>query len=228
MRRTEPHNGIFNALPAAVLGLAVVIFGLECLFSLADRGILGDGSIGLRITALKNYAFFGQVVGWMIENHSLRPDFLLRFVTYPLISAGFTQAVFVCVFILALGKMVGEALGNVAVLAIFFLSSIFGALIYGLILSDAYPLVGGFPGAYGLVGSFTFLAWVRQRAMGQSQMQAFRLILMLIGIQLIFAVSFGGQRDWVADAAGAVAGFLLSFLFVPGGIARLREMIRRR
>ncbi|WP_138467417.1 rhomboid family intramembrane serine protease [Poseidonocella sp. HB161398] len=227
--RPRPPAAV-NPLPASVTGLAAVIFGVECLFSLADRGLIGGGGggLGLRLGALEHFAFYGQALDWMLVNHRFPPDQLARFVTYPLLHLGFTHAVMACVFILAIGKMVGEAFGNVAVLAIFFGASVGGALAYGLLLNETFPLIGAFPGVYGLIGSFTFMKWVRQKAVGESQMRAFQLIALLLGVQLIFGVIFGSRNDWVADIGGFACGFGLSFLFVPGGWTRLREKLRKR
>ncbi|WP_193140537.1 MULTISPECIES: rhomboid family intramembrane serine protease [unclassified Meridianimarinicoccus] len=224
----EPARPV-NPLPAAVIALAAVVFGVEVLFTLAERGLLGGpGGIGLRTRAVENYAFFGQALDWMVVNLKFPPDLMVRFVTYPLLHLSFTHAMFVCVFLLAMGKMVGEALGNVAVFAIFFGASIGGALAYGLLLNEDFPLVGGYPGVYGLIGGYTFLMWVQAKFLRQNQLQAFRLIGLLMAIQLLFGLLFGGQKDWVADVAGFASGFGLSFLLVPGGWAKLRAALRRR
>lgn len=228
MSDPQPQSFV-NALPATVIALAVVIFGIECLFQLADNGFIGGAAgIGVRTAALEQYAFFGQMLDWMIESHQYPPALLMRFVTYPLLHVTMTHAIFVCVFILAMGKMVGEAFGGWSVLVLFFASSIGGALVYAGLLNTQYPLIGGFPGVYGLIGGYTFLMWVRSRALGESQVQAFRLILFLLGAQLVFGLLFGAGKDWVADLAGFATGFALSFLMVPGGWARLREMLRSR
>lgn len=221
--------GPVNPLPPAVLGLAVLIFGVEVMFNLAERGILGGGGgFGWRTAAIRDYAFFGELAQWMVANGAAPPDLLVRFVTYSLLHLSLTHAIFVCVFILAMGKMVGEALGNVAVLAIFFGASVGGALVYGLMLDERFPLVGGFPGVYGLIGGYTFLMWVQAQALKQSQLMAFRLVAILLAIQLVFGLIFGTRNDWVADIAGFATGFGLSFAFVPGGWARLRAALRRR
>ncbi|MGS4945014.1 rhomboid family intramembrane serine protease [Meridianimarinicoccus sp. RP-17] len=228
-RQLPPVQGPVNPLPAAVIALAAVIIGVEALFNLADRGIIGGaGGVGIRSAAIRDYAFFGEALQWMLANGRFPPDMLARFVTYPLLHLSFTHALFVCVFVLAMGKMVGEALGNMAVLVIFFGASIGGALVYGLLLSDPFPLVGGYPGVYGLIGGYTFLMWVQARLLQESQVMAFRLIGLLLGIQLLFGLLFGSRNDWLADLAGFGVGFGLCFLLVPGGWRRLRAMIARR
>ncbi len=118
---TEPP---FNPLPPVVIALAVVILGIELLFTLAQRGIIGGPeAVGWRLTAIRDFGFFDPVFDWMIAHGSFPMEHLRRFVTYPLIHMNFTHAVFVAIFILAIGKMVGEVLGNLAVFSLFFFSA---------------------------------------------------------------------------------------------------------
>lgn len=218
-----------NPLPAAVVGLAAVTFGVEVMFNLAERGLLGGaGGIGWRTQAIQTWGFYGQGLDWMLVNRQFPADVLVRFLSYPLLHFNFTHALFVCVFVLAMGKMVGEVFGNIAVIVIFWGASIVGALAYGLILNDNYPLVGGYPGVYGLIGGYTFLLWMRQKLMGAQQLMAFRLIGFLLGIQLLFGLLFGAGNDWVADLSGFVAGFGMAVFLVPGAVQRLREKLRGR
>ncbi len=93
-----------------------------------------------------------------------------------------------------------------------------GALVYALLLDTPQPLIGGFPAVYGLIGAFTFLLWVRLALNGGPQARAFTLIGFLMGIQLVFGLLFGGGKDWIADLAGFVAGFGLSFRGQSGGL----------
>lgn len=218
-----------NPLPPAVIALATIVFGVEVMFSMAERGMLGGAAgIGWRSGAIQSYGFFGEIVDWMIQNRRMPLELLVRFFTYPLLSLSFTQALFVCVFIVAMGKMVAEAMGGLAVWLLFFVPSVFGALAYGLLLDDPYPLVGGYPGVYGLIGGYTYLLWLRLGQMGEKQLMAFRLIGVLLGIQFLFGLLFGGGNDWVADLAGFVSGFGLSTVLVPGGFARLSARLRGR
>lgn len=219
----------FNPLPTAVVGLAVVILGIEVLFSLGQRGLIGGPeAVGWRLAAIRDFGFIDQVFDWMIANLRFPPEHLVRFVTYPLIHVSFTHAIFVVIFVLAIGKMVGEVFGSVAVLTVFFSSSIFGALVFGLLLNSDIPLVGGYPGVYGLIGAYTFLLWVSMIATGGNQYRAFSLIGVLLGIQLLFAVFFDTGMDWVADLSGFVCGFFLSFLVSPGGWQRALNKLRQR
>ena len=89
-------------------------------------------------------------------------------------------------------------------------------------------LFGAYPGAYALIGGFTFIVWARLGAENANRARAFTLIGFLLGIQLLFGVVFGGAPDWIADLAGFGAGFLLSFVVGPGGPAALLRHIRQR
>jgi membrane associated rhomboid family serine protease len=228
-RSMENHNtSPFNALPPVVVALAVLIAGLEGMFQLATAGFLGgQGGVGWRLAAIQDYAVLDEVADWMLVNGRFPGEHLLRFVTYPLIHGGFAHAAFVVVFILAIGKIVAEVFSPLAFIVVFWASAVVGALAYVILLDSAYPLIGGYPGVYGLIGAFTFLMWVDAARRGSSQARAFGLIGMLLAIQLLFGVIQGDFGNVIADLSGFVTGFILSFVVSPGGwgraIARLRQ-----
>jgi len=206
------------------------MFGVELVFMLAKTGLLSGarGGEDWRIFALQRFAFSGEVFDWMVETGRWPLEHLWRFVTYPFVHVSFTQMIFVVVFVLALGKMVGEVFSSVAVLALFFVSSIVGALTYAVLLSDPRPLIGGFPGAFGLIGGYKLILWVGYGQVGANQYRAFTLIGFLLGIQLIFSLFFTVGNDWVAEVAGFATGFILSSLMVPGAVGRILARLRQR
>jgi membrane associated rhomboid family serine protease len=213
---SNPYNeSPFNALPPVVVALALPIVAVA-------------GAVGWRLDALRDYAFFGPVLEAMIETRRWPLTEVARFVTYPFVHYGFTHMLMVIVFLLALGKMVGEIFSPVAVLIIFFASAIVGALAFTFLTADATPLAGGYPAVYGLIGAYTFILWVRLGAQGASQMRAFSLIGLLLGVQLIFGLLFGSGQQWVAEVAGFCTGFALSFVVSPGGWQRARARMRAR
>jgi len=217
-----------NPLPPAVWLLFIALAIPELIFSVGEAGMVGGpGAVGWRLNALNDYSFSGEAFDFMVENGRLLPAHLLRFVTYPFVFGSFTSALFAGVILLAMGKMVGEVLGGWAVVLMFFLSGIVGALVFGL-LTDQPWLVGAYPSAYGLIGTYTFLYWQRQVSSGGPQGQAFMLIGVLMGIQLVFGALFQVGYAWVGELAGFVAGFALTAFVVPGGIARVLAVLRRR
>lgn len=224
------HDSPFNSIPPVVVALVAALFGVELMFSLAKSGLIGAtrGGADWRIFAIQDYAFSSEIFRWMLETSRWPPEHLRRFVTYLFVHGNFTHMVMVCVFILALGKMVGETFRQWSVLVIFFGSGIAGALAHGFLVDTGQPLFGGYPGAYGLIGAFTFILWVGYGRAGQNQLQAFRLIGFLMGIQLLFGLVFGANKDWVAELAGFFTGFVLSGVVQPGGWATLIRTMRQR
>lgn len=228
--QAQDHDSPFNSLPPVVVVLACTLFGIEVLFYLSQAGLIGGtrGGSDWRIFAIQDYAFSAEIFHWMVETGRWPLEHLRRFVTYLFVHGSFTHMIMVCVFVLALGKLVGETFNQWTVLVIFLVSGIAGALAYGLLLDTGQPLYGGYPGAYGLIGAFTFILWVGYGRAGENQMQAFRLIGFLMGIQLLFGLIFGANKDWVAELAGFATGFLLSGILQPGGWAALLRTMRQR
>lgn len=224
----DPNISPVNPLPPAVVALVLVIMGIEAAFSLGMRGIIGGPeAIGWRLEAFQSYAFSSEIFWWMVETGQWPAEHLIRFLSYTFVHGAFTHALFVCVFVLAMGKMVGEVMGDLVMVIIFFASAVGGAVGYAVLINGEVPLIGGFPAVYGLIGAFTYILWRQLSLVGAQQSRAFSLIAFLMGIQLLFGLLFGGQKDWVADLCGFATGFGLSFFLAPGGWARIRSTIRR-
>jgi membrane associated rhomboid family serine protease len=131
--------------------------------------------------------------------------------------------------LLALGKMVAEVFRWWGVLVVFLGSAAVGGAAYGLLVPGLRTqLIGAYPGVYGLIGAFTFLIWTKLALVGANRLRAFSLIGILLAVQLVFGLLFGGSWDWVAEIAGFATGFLLSFVVSPGGFRRVVEMVRQR
>ncbi len=229
MSDTPEIQPLMNPLPPAVVALALAIFAVEVLLSAGARGFIGGAeAIGWRLEAIREFGFFAPVLDAMIEQGRWPLEHVTRFVTYPFVHLGFVHAVMVIVFLLALGKLVGEVFGNLAVLVIFFSCAVFGAIVYAGLTGDTRPLVGGYPAVYGLIGAYTFLLWASYGAAGQAQYPAFTLIGFLLGIQLLFGVILGGTNDWVAELAGFAMGFAISPVLARGAFRRILARLRQR
>lgn len=219
-----------NPLPPVVWALALPIIAMELVLNLADAGLVGGAQgVGWRLQAMERFAFSPDLMRYFLETGQYPLNGLHRLVSYPFVHGNVTHVVFVVVILLALGKMVGEVFRWWALLVVFFVSAVVGALVYTLVLPGVRaPLIGGYPPVYGLIGGFTFLLWVNLAAVGANKYRAFTLIGLLLGIQLLFGLLFGGGYDWVADLSGFVTGFTLSFMVSPGGWARVLEKVRQR
>lgn len=225
---SDPDAAPINPLPPAVILLALAIVAVELIFQAGAQGFVGGPEgIGWRLRGVEGFGFTPVVFDHMVGTGRWSLDGLARLVTYPFIHFGFTHLVMVLVFLLALGKMVGEVFGSRAVFVIFFGSAVVGALVLALLTNSERPLAGGYPAVYGLVGGYTYILRAKLAAEGGPQAQAFVLIGFLLFIQLVFGLLFGTGPDWIAEIAGFAAGYGLSGLVRPGGwramIARFRQ-----
>lgn len=225
----------FNPVPPVVWALVLPIAVGELAFGLGAAGILGGaGGIGLRARALEFAAYPPEMVLRMWQWGQIVWDQLYRVASYPFVHYGLTHAAFVAVFTLALGKVLADSFRPWAVVALFFGCAIGAAVVYtaaaALLPAIRFePLVGGYPPVYGFVGAFTFLLWTRLGQTGGKRLRAFSLIGMLLAFQLTFGLVFGAAgMAWLAEIAGFVLGFGLSFVLVPGGTARVRQALRQR
>ena len=212
-------------LPPAVIILFLLIILGEIYVAGAEASLWG--SIDARINLIRQFAFMPEGFGRALSSGLLVPELFWRMITYPFLHGSLIQGIFASVFILAMGKFVGEVLGNVAVIAIFFASAIFAALGFALFTSSNFPLFGGFPAAYGLIGAFTFVLFSRTEGKLNQQLMAFRLLGILMLINIGFSLLQNGPPVWVAELSGALTGFVSATIIHPGGIRFLLNKFRR-
>ena len=228
MQGNLDHSPI-NPLPLAVWVLVLPIVAVEIVVQSGATGLVGGPTaIGWRSDAIQRFALSPEMLDQMIATGRWNADYAMRFVAYPFVHLSFVHALFTSVFILALGKMVGEVFHFWSVIAVFFVSAALGATVYSLVPGVRLALVGAYPPAYGLIGAFTFILWARLGAVNANRYRAFTLIGFLLAIQLLFGLLFGGGPDWIADVAAFAAGFGLSFVVAPGGPAALLRHLRQR
>lgn len=218
-----------NPLPPVVWALALPIIAMEVVLGVGASGLAGGMTgAGWRLQAMEQFAFAPDLMRLMAERGEYPLQQVLRLVSYPLVHGNTTHALFALVILLAMGKMVAEVFRWWAVLTVFFGATLAGALAYTALPSVHVPLIGAYPAVYGLIGSFTYLLWIGLAAEGANKFRAFTMIGLLLGVQMLFGVLFGGGYEWIADLAGFVAGFALSFVVSPGGWGRVIALIRQR
>lgn len=226
----NPHiEPPFNPLPWVVWVLALPMVALELAFSAAEAGLIGGPQgIGWRVTALEQYAVWPAYWRQQAEAGAYDFELLLRFVSFPFLHITPSHAVFAVVILLAMGKFVGDVFRPLPVATVYLVSGAIGAAVYASIPSIDMPLMGAYPGDYGLIGAFTYVLWTQRAGTGLQQYRAFSMIGFLLAVQLLFGVLFDGGPEWVADLTAFAAGFAMSFALAPGGFARLRDKIRQR
>lgn len=211
----------FQSLPPVAVGLAGLVLAIEALFRLGAAGLVGGAAgLGWRMQATVAFGFHDPLFESARAAGRLDADLAMRFVSYGLIHAGTSHALFAAVLVLALGKAVSERFTQGAMAALVLAGLVAGALAYGLFQSSPAPLIGLYPGIYGLIGGFSWALFTE--GSGRSRVAAFRLVGILITLQLLVRLLIGGGNEWIADLAGFGAGFGLSWVIGPGGRARIR------
>ncbi|WP_010140020.1 rhomboid family intramembrane serine protease [Oceanicola sp. S124] len=223
----NPSEAPVNPVAPVIVLIFIVMIGIEGLFSLGSSGLIGGAqAVGWRLGALNDYAFSSAFLDYMLQTGDLSPRYAMRLVTYSFVHASFQSALIGGVMFLALGKFVGEAMKAPGLIALFLLSTLGAALVFGLVAPEGDWLMGAFPATYGMIGAYSYILWIYYRAAGQNQIAAFRLIGILMALQLLFGLFFQTGLGWVAELTAFVIGFALAPLLLPGGFARLREKLR--
>ena len=214
-----------NPLPSAVIVLFLIVVLSEIYIAGAEARLWG--SFDARIGLIRQFSFMPEGFERAMSAGLWIPELFWRMLTYPFVHVSLMQGIFASVFILALGKFVGEVLGNFAVVAIFFSSAIFAALGFVLFANSNFPLFGGFPAAYGLIGAFSFVLFSRSEGLLSQQLMAFRLLGILMVINISFSLLQEGPPIWIAEFCGAVTGFISAAIIHPGGIRVIVSKFRR-
>jgi membrane associated rhomboid family serine protease len=176
---------------------------------------------------IQKYGVSPDLANWMLETGNFSNEYVFRFIVYPFVNLSSLSVIFAGVLLLALGKMVGEVFSALSVILIWFLSTTLAAFFYSISATNGQILVGSYPGVYGFVGAYTFVSWMTLRlTKNKNQSQAFSLIVALMSIQLLFSFLFGTGQLWIADFAGFVIGFIVSFFLIPGGIKGILSILR--
>lgn len=227
----EDHNAApLNPVPWVVWLLALPLIAMEVVLSLGSAGVVGGPqAIGWRLQAVERFGLFPELLKHQWQTGGYPAGELHRLVSYVVVHGSFTHALFAVVMVLALGNMVASVFRWWAVLVVFLGAAAVGGAAYGLLVPGLRTqLIGAYPGIYGLIGAFTFLIWTKLALVGANRLRAFSLIGMLLAVQLVFGLLFGGGWDWVAEVAGFATGFLLSFVVSPEGFRRVVAIIRQR
>jgi len=225
-----------NPIPPVVVVLFLGLIGVEAVLTLGHMGLIGGPqAVGWRIALQEQFGFSPRVWERLLEGRWTDPTLLMRLVTYPVVQSGLTEAAFSGALFLALGKFLGELFRVPALLLVIIVSAVSGAVgfgIYGVSMGVNTPLTGAFAVVFGLIGAYSYTIWHSARATGGNQLIAFRLVLTLIVLQLIWVglgalfEGIGGRPTWVANLSAFAGGFAISTLAAPGGWSGFLRRIR--
>ncbi|MGB0798424.1 MAG: rhomboid family intramembrane serine protease [Planktomarina sp.] len=213
-----------NPIPTCVILLFLPIVAVEIYVFGAEARLWG--AFDARIAIIREFAFAPDGFRRTFAAGAWVPEVYWRMFTAPFVHWSLMQAMFASVFVLALGKFVAEAMGNIAVALVFFVSNIIGLLAFTALTSSTFPLAGAYPAAYGLIGAFTFVLFSRAQGMVRQQVAAFRLVGILMLINIGMSLVGGGPPVWLAELVGAMTGFIAAACLRAGGMKYILAKIR--
>ncbi len=135
------------------------------------------------------------------------------FLTYAFLHGGFIHLAMNSVVLLSLGKFVSAHIGTSRTMLVLSLSTISGAMCFGLISSGNGPMIGASGAAFGLIGIWQVMEYRKLRRAGLSVQPVFVMFIgLVIANILIFAVLSGGLA-WEAHLGGWLAGAVMGLSF---------------
>ena len=193
-----------------------MIVGVEIILQIAESKTFGSNSSATwRNQLLTNIAFHDKVFEHIVQNRTLEPATIWPFFTYPFLHLNIPHVAIGAAIFIAMGKVISDSFSNLSVFLLFIGCTFSGALVFGIVSNQSFPLVGAYPAIYGFVSAYTWIEYRRLKSKGKSTWPAFRLILALLAIRTIFALIFGLRGSWSAELTGLATGFLLSFILAP-------------
>lgn len=208
-------------VPRPILVLAILMAAIEFTLILSDIGVLRPG---LRGWAYANFAFHdplfeaalaGEWMGWRVPLSTL---------TYTMLHGGLIHLGFNGAALLGLGAFLSRRISAGRVIVAIFVTSVAGAVAFGLIAQATGPLVGASGGLFGLLG--VLKRWefeTLRRTPGGSWGSFWRSLLGLVLLNVILAFAAGGALAWEAHLGGFAAGWALGMV-----LAKQQKMLEPR
>jgi len=190
----------------AIIGLIVVNVGIELILSAADAGLIGSSR--WRAIAYQNGAFWaGLLHGWR-PNYPAQP--WLMFLSYSVLHSGPVHLAGNMLVLWGLGRVLRLRTGTAGFFAVYFLSAIGGALLFGFLSNSPQPMVGASGALFGLVGAWQYWRWSRRRQAGHSLWPVWQTLAWLAGLNALFWVLLNGLLAWQTHLGGFVAGWIVA------------------
>lgn len=228
MHHPDHDASPINPVPPVVWLLAGLLALPEVVFQAGARGLAGGPqALGWRTAAWERFAFFDDLFQQMWVTGQWPLEGLWRFISYAFVHQGFVHTLIAIVLLLAMGNFTARLFHPAAIVLVFLASAAMGALVFGLVISGGV-LYGAYPAVYGLIGLYTWSLWIMAERMGKNPYGAFRLIGLLVGIQVAFSLISGYWQPLPAEVAGFATGFLLATPMAPGGLMHLRRKLQGR
>ena len=208
-------------MPRSLLVLVAVIALIEVVLSLADRGILFDPSLRLRVYLIGG--FWASLLHGDSPLYAAQP--VTMFLSHALLHGSLLHMVMNMTILLALGRFTADRYGAGVVLPVFFLGAIAGGAVYGVLTNAPAPMVGASGAVFAFLGLWIAWDWQRHRAAGLPAGPVVRRVVVLAALNLLTFIGLQGYLAWQAHLGGFLAGLACGFWF-EGRLTRADQAAR--
>lgn len=198
----------WKPLPRALLLLVAFMALVELALQAADAGYLGDASLRTRVYIAG--AFWSPLLYGSEPLYAVQP--VTMFLSHALLHGSFFHMAMNMTVFLALGRFASDRYGAGVVLPVFFLGALGGGAVFGLLTSEAIPMVGASGAIFAFIGVWIVWDWRRHRAARVSVRPVATRVVVLTGINLVFFLGLGGMLAWEAHLGGFLAGLVCGHL----------------
>lgn len=191
-------------LAPVLMGLILLDLGIELALQIGD---LLPVMARLRETVYENAAFWpGLLTDWTGNYPGQR---WVMFVSYGFLHGGLGHAVFNMMTLGVLGARCIERIGSLRFLLLYLGAMIAGAGVFGLLSQGYAPMVGASGALFGLAGAILAWIWDDAPSIRAALAPVGRILLWLIGINVVMYLAMQGQLAWETHLGGFLAGWVL-------------------
>ena len=211
---TPPPSAGASGPTSARVGIGILVLitslcvGIEAALLLSDWGWIGHGR--LRRMAYAYGGFWpGLLRGW-------QPNFLAQpvsmFATYGFLHGGVLHLGFNMATLWSLGRPLIETGGPRRFVILWAASQIMGGVGYAALSSQPQPMVGASGALFGLAGGWLASAWNAAVNDRQTHFGVIRVMVALVGLNVLMMIFTQGQLAWQAHLGGFIGGWVAALV----------------
>ncbi|MGI3212802.1 rhomboid family intramembrane serine protease [Roseovarius tibetensis] len=193
-----------NAVLLCILAICVLV---EVVLQGADHGLWG--SLRWRGLAYQNGGFWRGLLDNWRPNYPSQPA--VMFASYGFLHGGALHLLVNMITLASLGRVVIERVGQWRFAAIYAASLLGGAAGFALLSSAVQPMVGASGALFGLAGVLTGWEYTARRRMRAPTGPVLRVVLLLVGLNLVMYWAMAGGLAWQTHLGGFVAGWIAAW-----------------
>lgn len=208
-------------LPSTVLAIAAICILIELALFAADVGLWSERTLRSKVYVLG--AFWKALLLGSQPVYAAQP--VTMFGTYAFLHGGLIHMGVNMVALLSFGTAIVNRIGQKRFLVVYAISTIGGAVGFGLFSESNAPMVGASGALFGLLGVWICWDYLDRRYHGDPLWVTLRAVTFLVVYNLVFWLLLQGQLAWETHFGGFVAGWLLAVFW---GRSVLDQSRRRR